>query len=110
MGPGISRWVGLNVARLGDLLHERESGAQGGHGGCAGVGSTHRTADTERLFALVRQPEPDCRRARRRSERCTSGPSPTPTTPLSKLTVDGHASGFTPIPEELTSDRDPRSW
>ena len=32
MGPGISRWVGLNVAPLDEPLHERESVAQGGHG------------------------------------------------------------------------------
>ncbi len=32
MGPGIGRWVGLNVAPLDESLHERESVAQGGHG------------------------------------------------------------------------------
>ena len=32
MGPGIGRWVGLNVAPLDEPLHERESVAQGGHG------------------------------------------------------------------------------
>lgn len=59
-----------------------------------------RTGDMERTCALVRQQAPDCRRARRRSERRTSGPTLPQATRPSMLTARGHASASAVIPEE----------
>ena len=79
---------GLSDARC-DRARPDRAGA--GRSYCAAADSVRHTSGTEQLDASVRQPGPDCRRARRLSGRCTTRQTlrqtARPSTPTSMATL-----------------------